>query len=45
MPDLSVFLAFVAEESGVKKPSLIEKDLITHRILKGIYSSKHPAEN
>jgi len=45
MPDLSEFLAFVAEKSGVKKPGLIEQDLTIHRVLKEIYSSKHPAEN
>jgi len=45
MPDLSEFIASVAEKSGVKKPRLVERDLITHRILKKIYSCKHPAEN
>jgi len=45
MPDLSEFIAFVAEESGIKKPSLIEKDLIIHRILRDIYSSRHFAES
>ena len=45
MPGLSEFIAFVAEKSGVKKPSLIEKDLTIHRILKDIYSSSHLAEN
>jgi predicted nucleotidyltransferase component of viral defense system len=42
---LSEFIAFVAEKSGIEKPSLIEKDLIIHRILKGICSSSHFAEN
>ena len=45
MPDLSEFIAFVAEKSGIDKPSLIEKDLIIHRILKEIYASSHFAEN
>lgn len=45
MPDLSEFIAFVAEKSGIKRPSLIEKDLIIHRILRDIYSSRHFAEN
>lgn len=45
MPDLSEFIAFVAEKSGIEKPNLIEKDLIIHRILKEIYASKHFAEN
>lgn len=42
---MSEFIAFVAEKSGIEKPSLIEKDLIIHRILKGICSSSHFAEN
>jgi predicted nucleotidyltransferase component of viral defense system len=42
---LSEFIAFVAEKSGIEKPSLIEKDLIIHRILKDICSSSHFAEN
>jgi hypothetical protein len=41
MPDLSEFITFVAEKSGVQKPSLIEKDLMIHRILKDIYGSRH----
>ena len=45
IPSLSEFIAFVAEKSGVEKPSLIEKDLIIHRILKDIYGSRHFAEN
>ena len=45
MPDLSEFIAFVAEKSGIDKPSLIEKDLTIHRILKEIYASEHFAEN
>jgi predicted nucleotidyltransferase component of viral defense system len=45
MPDSSEFVAFVTEKSGVEKPSLIEKDLIIHRILKEVYSSRHSAKN
>jgi len=45
MPDLSEFISFIAEKSGVEKPSLIEKDVIIHRILKEIHSSSHFAEN
>ena len=45
MPDLSEFITFVAEKSGIQKPSLIEKDLMIHRILKDIYGSRHFAEN
>jgi len=45
MPDSSEFIAFVAEKSDIQKPSLIEKDLMIHRILKDIYSSRHFAEN
>lgn len=36
MPDLSEFVAFVAEKSGIRKPSLIERDVLIHRILKGL---------
>jgi len=45
MPDLSEFIAFVAEKSGIKKPDLIEKDLVIHRILKEMFSSPHFSEN
>jgi predicted nucleotidyltransferase component of viral defense system len=45
MPDLSEFIGFVAEKSGINKPGLIEKDLIIHRILGEICSSPHFAEN
>jgi predicted nucleotidyltransferase component of viral defense system len=34
MPDLSEFVAFICERSGVKKPSLVEKDVLIHRILR-----------
>jgi len=39
MPDLSEFVAFVAEKSGIRKPSLIERDVLIHRILRGINSA------
>ncbi len=39
MPDLSEFISFVSEKSGVKKANLIESDILIHRILKEIYSS------
>lgn len=45
MPDSSEFITFVAEKSGIRKPSLIEKDLMLHRILKDICGSRHFAEN
>lgn len=45
MPDLSEFITFAAEKSGIAKPSLIEKDLIIHRLLKEICSSGHFAKN
>jgi predicted nucleotidyltransferase component of viral defense system len=45
MPDLSEFIAFVAEKSGIKKPDLIEKDLIIQRILKEMFSFPHFSEN
>jgi predicted nucleotidyltransferase component of viral defense system len=44
MPDLSEFIAFVAEKSGIDRLDLVEKDLIIHRILREI-SSSHLAEN
>jgi len=40
MPSFSEFVGFVCEKSKVKKPSLIEKDIILHKILKEIYSSE-----
>jgi len=39
MPDLSEFVAFVSEKSGIQKPSLIERDILIHRILRGINSA------
>jgi len=45
MPDLSEFITFVAEKSGINKPDLIEKDLIIHKILKELLSSEHFADN
>ncbi len=39
MPDLSEFVAFIAEKSGIRKPSLIEKDILIHRILREINSA------
>lgn len=44
MPDLSEFIAFIAEKSGIDRPDLVEKDLIIHRILRE-FSSSHLAEN
>ena len=38
MPSLSEFVSFVAEKSKVKNLSLVEKDIILHRILKEISS-------
>lgn len=37
MPDLSEFVAFVAEKSGTRKPSLIERDVLIHGILREIW--------
>jgi len=45
MPSSSEFITFVAEKSGIKKPNLIEKDLIIHTILRRIYSTSPFAEN
>ena len=45
MPDLSEFIGFIAEKSGVQKPDLIQKDVILHRILKQLYSSPRFSEN
>ena len=39
MPDLSEFVAFVAEKSGIRKPSLVERDVLIHRILRGVNSA------
>jgi len=40
MPSFSEFVGFVCEKSKVKKPNLIEKDIILHKILREIYSSE-----
>jgi len=45
MPDLSEFIAFVAERSGVKKTRLVEEDIFLHRILKELHTSPRFAES
>lgn len=45
MKDYSEFIQLIIEKSGIKKPELIEKDVVLHTILKGIYSNEHFAEN
>jgi len=45
MPDLSEFICFIAEKSGVEKENLIESDILIHRIMKGLYSSSPFMEN
>jgi len=39
MPDLSEFVGFVAENSGVSKPVLLELDILIHRLLKALCGS------
>jgi predicted nucleotidyltransferase component of viral defense system len=39
MPDLSEFVGFVADKSGIAKPALIERDILIHRLLKGLCGS------
>jgi len=34
VPVLSEFIGFISEESGIKKPALIEKNVIIHCMLK-----------
>jgi len=43
--DLSEFITFVAEKSGVKKTKLVEQDILIHRILQEIYASPHLSAN
>lgn len=45
MPDLSEFITFVSEKSGVTKAKLIEQDIIIHRILKELHSYSGFTEN
>lgn len=40
MRELSEFVSFVSRKSGVKNVSLIESDIILHRMLKEIYFSE-----
>ncbi|MCD6247390.1 MAG: nucleotidyl transferase AbiEii/AbiGii toxin family protein [Candidatus Diapherotrites archaeon] len=40
MPELSEFVEFVDEKASVKKPSLVEKDILIHGILNEIVSSE-----
>jgi hypothetical protein len=37
MLNLSEFIAFVSENSGIRNLELIEKDIMLHRILKEIH--------
>ena len=39
MPELSEFVEFVIAKSGIRKPSLVEKDILIHRILREIVLS------
>jgi len=39
MPELSEFVEFVIAKSGIRKPSLVEKDILIHRVLREIVLS------
>lgn len=39
MPELSEFVEFVATKSGIRKPSLVEKDILLHKILTEVAES------
>ncbi len=39
MPELSEFVEFVTIKSGIRKPLLVEKDILLHRILTEVVSS------
>ena len=39
MPELSEFVEFVVEKSGVRDSSLVKRDILIHRILKDVFSS------
>jgi len=39
MLDLSEFVSFVAEKSGIENVDLVERDVILHKILKEFRSS------
>ena len=45
MPELSEFITFIAERSGVEKTKLIEQDIVIHGILKRVYASTYFSEN
>jgi len=45
MPDLSEFIEFVAEKSDVRKPDLIQKDVIPQKIPEQLCSFQIFAEN
>ncbi|MBP1911681.1 nucleotidyl transferase AbiEii/AbiGii toxin family protein [Thermococcus stetteri] len=45
MKDYSEFIQLIIEKSGIKKPELIEKDIVLHTILKRLYSDEYFAEN
>jgi len=43
--DYSEFIQLILEKSGIKKPELVEKDVILHTILKRLYSDEYFARN
>jgi len=45
MRDYSEFIQLIVEKSKIKKPDLIERDVILHTILKRMYSSRYFAQN
>ena len=44
MRDYSEFIQLIVEKSKIKKPDLIERDVILHTILKRMYSSRYFAQ-
>ncbi|WP_056934755.1 nucleotidyl transferase AbiEii/AbiGii toxin family protein [Thermococcus barophilus] len=45
MKDYSEFIQLIIEKSRIKKPELVEKDIILHTILKKLYSNEYFAQN
>jgi len=39
MPDLSEFVGFVTDRSGIAKPALVEQDILIHGLLKRLVDS------
>ncbi|NJE26450.1 hypothetical protein E3E22_07440 [Thermococcus sp. MV5] len=45
MKDYSEFIQLITEKSGIKKPELVEKDIVLQTILKNLYLNEYFSQN